>query len=225
MFSETATAASWRERALDRSLEQARARAGERIEALVDAARDLADDTGSASFTVAQVSAKAGQSLKSFYRCFAGKDDLLVALIEEDSRLGAAILAAAVDEHDDPQARLRAYVMGLFELIAAAGEYGYAGVLVREERRLSEARPEQMRAALAPMIGVLEREIERATAAGECSSTDAARDAETIFALMIEGLSDVTLGRVEALDEADYLWGFCWGALQRTTGERGDRTP
>src|SRR5690349_16193881 len=97
LFSETAThaapapgepAGSWRDRALARSLEPARARSVDRLERLLDAARELANETGSAGFTVAQVAGRAGVSLKGFYRSFASKDDLLVALLEEDSRLG-----------------------------------------------------------------------------------------------------------------------------------------
>src|SRR5688572_30514332 len=125
VFSETATAASsWRERALERSLEPARSRSVERIEKLLDAARELADETGGAAFTVAQVASRAGLSLKSFYRCFAAKDDLLIALLEEDSRVGATIIAQTVDEHSDPFARLRAYVTGYFDMLTIPGAIG-----------------------------------------------------------------------------------------------------
>jgi len=223
MFSETATAASWRDRALERSLEPARARSVERLERLLDAARGLANETGRAAFTVAQVAARAELSLKSFYRCFAGKDDLLVALLEEDSRLGAMILTELVDAHPEPEARLRAYVTSLFELLTDDDALGYAGVLVREHRRLSEQRPEEMRRALAPMIDLLEREIAAATAAGVCASPNPARDADLVFALVLEGIYDVSLGRAEPLDEAAYLWGFCWAGLSNPRVDPGGR--
>jgi AcrR family transcriptional regulator len=221
MFSEAANVASWRDRALERSLEPARARSVERLERLVDAARELANETGSAAFTVAQVTGRAGLSLKSFYRCFAGKDDLLVALIEEDSRLGAVIITDLVGRHVDPAARARAYVVGVFELLTHPGAIGYAGVLVREHRRLSEERPDDLRRALAPMIAVLESEIVAATRASAHASRDTARDAEMVFALVLEGIHDVTLGRVEPLDEAAYLWDFCWPAVSRAAAAPG----
>ncbi len=204
----TAGAASWRDRALERSLEAPRARSVDRLERLVGAARDLANETGTSGFTVAQVAQRAGLSLKSFYRCFAGKDDLLVALLEEDSRLGAVILAEVVDAHTEPDARLRAYVVGIFELLTHPGALGYAGVLVGEHRRLSEARPDEMRSALAPMVDLLAQEI-----AGAVTTSEPARDAHIVFALLLEGIHEVTLGRVEPRDEADYLWRFCRGAL------------
>ena len=212
-FSESTTICSWRERALERTLEPARARSVERLERFLDATRALANETGSAAFTVAQVATGAGLSLKSFYRCFASKDDLLVALLEEDSRLGASILADAIDVHDEPAARLHAYVTGVFELLTLDGALGYAGVLVREHRRLSEQRPDELANALAPMIDVLAVELESAAAAGVVVSIDPRRDAQSVFTLVLEGIYDVALGRAEPREEATYLWGFCQRGL------------
>ena len=208
----------WRERALARSLEAPRARSVERIERLVAAARDLANETGTATFTVHQVIERSGLSLKSFYRCFSGKDDLLVALLEEDSRLGAGILAEIVEGASDPEARIEAYVTGVFDLLTHEGALGYAGVLVREHRRLSEAVPDELARALAPMVQVLIDQVRAAAEVGVIVSDDPARDANTIFSVVLDGIHDVTLGRVDALDQADYLWRFCRAAL------RGDRS-
>lgn len=219
MFSHTPSAdLPWRERALARTLEAPRARSVERIERLVAAARDLANETGTASFTVHQVTERSGLSLKSFYRCFQGKDDLLVALLEEDSRLGAAILAEIVDEASEPEARLRAYLTGVFALLTHEGALGYAGVLVREHRRLSEAHPDELARALAPMVDVLVAQVAAAAEAGVVSSDDPPRDAATIFALVLEGIHEVALDRADALEQAEYLWRFCRAAL------RGDRS-
>jgi AcrR family transcriptional regulator len=221
MFSETETERSWRERALDRSLEPARTRSVDRLERLLDAARELANETGGAAFTVAQVAERAGFSLKSFYRHFAGKDDLLIALIEEETPIGARLLSEAIEKYDKPVERMRSYIIGLFHMLTYPGALGYASVLVREHRRLSEARPDTLRAALAPLLRLLEEEIGSATAAGVCASPDPARDAETVFAVLLEGIYNVSLGRAEPREEAEYLWGFCWAGLSRTA-ERGE---
>jgi AcrR family transcriptional regulator len=215
MFSESVSPGlpSAREQALSRSLEAPRARSVERLERLVDAARRLANDVGSASFTVADVSREAGLSLKSFYRCFEGKDDLLVALLEEDSRLGAGILSEQLAPIPDPVERVRAYVLVLFEMLTHPGAVGYARMLVQEHRRLAEGRRETLRAALAPMVDVLATEIARAVDAGLAASREPARDAETIFVLVLEGIHEVGLGRADPLEQASYLWRFCAAAL------------
>jgi AcrR family transcriptional regulator len=204
----------WQTRALGRSLATARTRSIARLERLIGAARELAEETGSAAFTVAQVAERAGLSLKSFYACFAGKDDLLLALLEEDGGVGAELLQVQVDGHDDPVERVRAYVHGLFWLLTYPGALGYAGVLVREHRRLAEDRPDDLRAALAPLVDVLTRELAAATQAGRSSSQDAQRDAETVFGLLLTGIHEVTLGRADPYEEAAHLWRLCWAGLR-----------
>jgi AcrR family transcriptional regulator len=221
MFSEEANTAlptlgagaSPRSQALTRSLEGPHARSVERLERFLAAARDLANEQGSASFTVAQVTSHAGLSLKSFYRCFGGKDDLLVALLEEDSRLGASILGAQVDAHDAPVDRVRAYVVGVFGLLTHPGALGYARMLVQEHRRLSEERPDELRIALGPMVDLLTAQLALAAEHGACTSAEPARDAQTLFVLVLEGVHEVGMGHAEPLEQAEYLWRFAAGGL------------
>src|SRR5262245_10925090 len=93
---------SWQVRALDRSMSDVRARSVARLSSFVQAARELAVETGSSAFTVQQVVARSGQSLKSFYRYFDGKDALLLALMEEDCSVGAIFLAEMIGGHERP---------------------------------------------------------------------------------------------------------------------------
>ena len=189
-------------------------RALARSERLLDAARELANETGSAAFTVAQVAERGGASLKGFYACFSSKDDLLLALLEEDSRVGATLLAEHIDGHREPVDRLRAYLHGIFWMVDRPGALGYVRVLVREHRRLGEERPDDLRTALAPLVDLLARELEPV-------SPDPARDAETLFGMLLGGVHEVTLGRRDPYDEADHLWRLWWSGLAATT-ERVD---
>lgn len=184
-----------------------------RARRLVDAARVLADAAGNASFTVAQVAAAAGSSLKGFYACFASKDDLLLALLEDDSRTGTQLLVHAVDAHTDPEDRLHAWVHGIFALLTTPGALGYAGVLVREHQRLTETRPDALERALAPLVDVLVAEIERARDARVIAVDDARRAARTVFTLVLSDIHQVTLGRAEPLDVAEHVWRFAWRGL------------
>jgi AcrR family transcriptional regulator len=211
-------AEGWQARALARSLAGAQLRSVARMERLLDAARELASETGSAAFTVAQVAERAGMSLKGFYGCFAGKDDLLLALLEEDSGVGATLLADAVARHDEPVARVRAYVRGLFSMLAHPGAMGYAGVLVREHRRLGETRPDDLRVALAPLVDMLAGELAAAADVGLARTPDPARDAEVVFRVLLAGIHEVTLGRRDPAEEAADLWRLCWSGL----GTRSD---
>jgi AcrR family transcriptional regulator len=171
-----------------------------RPQQLVAAARALANETGSAAFTVAQVTRRAELSLKAFYASFGGKDDLLLALLAEDSRLGAGLLAESISDRVGDVA-LRAYVDELFALVAIPEAIGYAGVLVREYRRLVELHEDELRDALAPLFDLL---------AGYIASDDPKRDARTMFAVLLDGIHDIVVGRAtDPRELARYLGRFC----------------
>ena len=93
--------------------------------------------------------------------------------------------------------------------MSESGQLGYASVLVREHRRLSEEYPVELRVALAPLVELLAEHIGAAT-----ESRDAGRDAETMFRILLGGIDDVVVGRVtDARELAEYLWQFCWTGL------------
>lgn len=171
-----------------------------RPERLVTAARDLANETGSAAFTVNQVTTRAGLSLKAFYGCFPGKDDLLIALIAADSEIGAAVLADRIGNRTGPAA-VEAYFVELFEMLTLPGASGYAAVVAGEHRRLAEHHASEERSAIAPMVDLL---------AGFLTTADPQRDAETMFAVLLTGIHDVVFGRATDTRElARYLHRFC----------------
>jgi AcrR family transcriptional regulator len=171
-----------------------------RRQVFVAAARALANETGSAAFTVAQLTTRAGLSLKAFYACFQSKDDLLLALLGEDSRIGAEVLAGIIGDRCGP-AGINAYVSGLFAMLTPTGAVGYAGVLVREYRRLIEFHDDELRDAVAPLVDLLARDID---------SDDPKRDARTMFGVLLDGIHDVVVGRVaDSAELATYLERFC----------------
>lgn len=204
----------WRERALARSTASVRSRSAARLARLVDAARALAAESGSSSFTVDQVVARSGFSRKSFYAHFASKDELLLALFEEESRRGTAILAEMMSVHEDPLEQLRAYVAGLFSLVTVAS--GYAMLLGREHLRLEERYPVELQAAIAPLVDLLAVTMARAADEGVIRAGDARRDAVLVFNLVLAHIHSAALGLLEGdpADAAEYLWEFCRAALE-----------
>jgi AcrR family transcriptional regulator len=185
-------------------------------ERLVDAARARMWETGVPAFTVSQVVADAGTSLKGFYRSFSGKDELLVALFEDDARRGAAALDAMVVGERMPGERLRVAVVGLFRFITVDGRLPYAAALVREHLRLAESRPEELRLVLTPFVDLFERELRAAQDAGAVRAGDARRDARTLFHLVLSHLHALICHQIEdtPAEVADGLWDFCAAALR-----------
>jgi TetR/AcrR family transcriptional regulator len=199
-----------------RSVPDAHAGRAEVTQRLVESARELVWDAGGPSFTVTQVVAAAGTSLKSFYRCFASKDELLVALFEDDARRGADALGSMVETGADPLERLRTVVVGLFRFLTVEGRLPYAAALVREHLRLAESHPDQLRGVLDPFVGVFERAIAAAQAAGTVRAGDARRDARTLFHLVVSHLHALICHQIEEppTDVAEELWAFCSAALR-----------
>jgi len=183
---------------------------------LVDAARARMWDTGIPTFTVAQVVADAGTSLKSFYRCFAGKDELLVAMFEDDARRGATALAAMVELESEPVERVRTAVVGLFRFITLDGPLPYAAALVREHLRLAETRPDELRHVMNPFVDLFARELRAAASVGAVRTTRVERDARTLFHLVLSHLHALICNQIEdsPQDVADGLWDFCAAALR-----------
>jgi len=183
---------------------------------LVEAARALVWEAGGPTFTVTQVVGAAGTSLKSFYRCFSGKDELLVALFEDDARRGAAALVSMVDVEADPLERLRIVVVGLFRFLTVDGRLPYAAALVREHLRLAESRPDQLRGVLHPFVGVFEDAVTAAQESRSVRPGNTGHDARTLFHLVLSHLHALICHQIEEspTDVADELWAFCSAALR-----------
>jgi AcrR family transcriptional regulator len=207
----TGESVPWRDRAIRRSLEPARARSDARLQRLLDAARQIIRDSPDSDLTVGEAAARSGISLKTLYQWFASKDDLLLALIEEECQMGAAMLSQIVDSVSSPSDRLRRCAEGMFEMAENAPEY--ARVLYRQHQRLSVDHRVELAAAVAPLVRVIEAEIQRAQEAGVADPGDPARSAEIVFSLLIDGLAVFTARSGVDSETAASLWRFIAGGL------------
>jgi AcrR family transcriptional regulator len=213
---------SWESRALDRSLGPAVDRSSSVARRLVDATRTMAVERGSSEFTMAEGAAAAHVSLRSVYRYFGGKDDLLLALFEEEAQIGATLIGQATDE-GAPADRVRGYVVGLCGLLMTGS--GYASMLLREHLQLGDRRPEELRRALAPLVDLLESELDAAAAAGSIRPVDR-HDAVVVFTTVLAHVHAVLLFSPDddPTDAADRLWRFVAAALAPTdTTDTGGR--
>lgn len=213
-MSEVPTGRRWEESALARSLASARARSSAQAHRLVDAARQLVGEVGP-DFTVQQVAARAGVSLKTLYRTFPGKDVLLLAVFEEDNRMGADLLAQAIARHQSPVDRIRAFVVGLFELSTGRPNENYIALVMREYFRLSQGHADQVEHVLRPFVELLAAEVQAAADHGAIRSVDPERDAAAIFLLTVSHLCPLVLADRESDSEktANFVADFCLRAL------------
>jgi AcrR family transcriptional regulator len=96
----------WRARVVGRSLAPAAEKAVQRGQRLLSAASRLILRSGGDDFTVQKVASEAGLTLRAFYQHFAGKDDLLIALIEESQLVMARLLTRHAARFADPLERI-----------------------------------------------------------------------------------------------------------------------
>jgi AcrR family transcriptional regulator len=163
----------WREQAVARSLDPARARAEKRVQRFLDAALELMSDGDSKDFTVQQVVERSGQSLRSFYQYFAGKNELLLALFEESVRSSADHLERTVAEVEGPMARLQAFVVEYYRICTPAppkrrtkAATPNPTVIAEFAQQLLTEHPREAAAAFSPLMSTMERLLADAAEAG-----------------------------------------------------------
>src|SRR5262249_30034871 len=105
---------AWKRQTVQRSLRSAHARAHARSDRFVAAATRLLQEKGSTDFTVQDVVDRSKMSIRTFYKYFASKEDLLVAVCETVvAREAVPRLRKQIGKFKDPERRFRAYVEGL----------------------------------------------------------------------------------------------------------------
>ncbi len=210
-----ASAPSWREQAVARSLDSARARAENRVQRFIDAALELiADSETGKDFTVQEVVERSGQSLRSFYQYFGGKQELLLALFEESVRTTAEDLRNRVGQEADPLERLHRFVVEYYRLCRPTrrgkAKKGSPLALAEFAQQLMTAHPEEATRAYAPLVALFEDVLEEAVAAGTIrGDLQRRRLAGVVLEAIMFNAFSTTIGGAptkDSGDPAEELW-------------------
>ncbi|HEX4245198.1 MAG TPA: TetR/AcrR family transcriptional regulator [Acidimicrobiales bacterium] len=220
---------SWAERAADRSptVRRSRARGVEQATAIVQAAQRLIAIKGTA-FTTQELVKEAGIALKTFYRYFPGKDQLILAVIEDMVAEFSVRYKEAARGLDDPVARLRFYVTSV---VNALGETDPEGprFVTAEHWRLQSLYPVEVGVATKPFTDLIREEIEAAGNAGLLPSGDAPHTAWLVTQLVMAIFHYHAFAGADENFEgmAERLWDFCLSGRGGNTQDAGggDRRP
>lgn len=179
------------ERAVAARTLQDRAEAyAEEVRRLVDAAYAVMRRTGSVDPRVADIVQTAGLSNQAFYRHFRGKDELLLAVLEDGQRRLVRTLERRMARATPGAGRVRAWIEGLLEQArnpeAAANTRPFALNSARLTERYPDATATQRDRVVDPLRDAV------AAAGG-----DRDRDADAIYALTM-GLTEDAIARAEA---------------------------
>lgn len=201
--------AKWRERSLERALEREKRKSTEQSSRFVAAAREIAEDTGRLDFTVQQIVDRSGVSLRSFYRNFAGKDELCLALFEEMTQETCEAIGKRLSGIEDSAERLSAIVRRLY-MAERGGQL--SGSISRQVHDLAANRPEDLRASQQPVVDLLEVEIERAIERGIAEPQDARKQAVSLLIIITahnQWRSDGVMGGSWPVIRFEDLWSTC----------------
>jgi AcrR family transcriptional regulator len=210
-------AANWRERAVARSVHAARSRAEERVQRFLDAAFDLVDEKGSTEFTIQEVVDRSKQSLRAFYEYFDGKDELMLALLEETMHEAFEDTSAAVEKETGALERLRAYAITLHQWCdpddSKRGRHRRRPIM-EFAMHLAANHADRVRAALAPQTHLLRDLIDDAVAAGAVRVSDTRRAAALVQqTVMYTWFGNRLAENPERKLSAEETWEFCLHGL------------
>jgi AcrR family transcriptional regulator len=200
-----------------RSLDSARVRAEKRVQRFIDAAFDLISESAPGTdFTVQDVVERSGQSLRSFYQYFGGKQELLLALFEESVRSTADDLWDRIRDEQDPLERLHRFVVDYYSLCRPirrprSKKRSAPLALAEFAQQLMTAHPQQATQAFAPIVSLFEEVLENAVAAGVVRGDLGRRRLAGVVleAIMFNAFSATIGGTVEEREggnPAEELW-------------------
>ena len=212
---------AWQRQSMQRSLQSARARAHARSNRFVSAAMKLLQETGSTDFTVQDVVDRSKMSIRTFYKYFRSKEDLLVALYETVvAQEAVPRLRRRVEKSKDPMLRLRAFVEGLVDLTTKTGQPLAARTLVNYQNRLAESRPADLAAAMKPEFDLLVEliaDIARVRPLRKGLTVETA--ARLVHYTLLAAVHGRVLGSEGAFDvTAKTIWEFCLSGMGITVG-------
>jgi TetR/AcrR family transcriptional regulator len=194
-------------------VQQSRSRSIEHAEVIVAAARRLLAEKDE-TFTTQQLVKEAGVALKTFYRHFASKDQLMLAVLENTILDACATFEQRARRMRSPVARLRFYVTAAIRSLED-DDVTVRRVITAEHYRLHQIFPDQLAAATRPFAELLQKEIELAQTEGLLAPRDARRDAWMVAELTQSLFHHYAFASTdESVDEiAAGIWQFCFAAL------------
>jgi AcrR family transcriptional regulator len=183
---------------------------------MLDAARELIDAKGD-EFTTQELVARAGVALQTFYRYFASKDELLLAVIGDAMIESCQRLSEVAQELPDPLARLRFYITTTLDRLDDGSKSAATSKFIVATRwRLHRQFPEELAEAEKPFVDLLRTEVTSSVEAGLLRPSDPQWDSWFITELVrsvyhFYSFAPRAHGDLDSVKE--HLWKFCVTAL------------
>jgi TetR/AcrR family transcriptional regulator len=182
---------------------------------MLDAALRLIREKGD-SFTTQELVKEAGVALQTFYRYFASKDELLLAVIADAMSEACTRWADDARKLRDPVARLRFYITNIIDVLdSEGGGGGTARFVVSTHWRLHRVFPDELAEAEKPFVDLLLGEINAGVKAGLLAPANP-EWAAWFIAELVRSVYHYYAYAPRQADVKEHLWQFCLTALGGT---------
>jgi AcrR family transcriptional regulator len=197
--------------AVGRALDDRQREATEEVERILAAAVRVMERVAPEAPRVSDIVAEAGSSNKAFYRYFAGKDDLILAVMERGVAIVVSYLSHQMAEESSPEGQVTRWIEGTLAQVAdphlismSRAAAGQMPIFPTRATHWRAADQEMMR----PLRDLL---VEPVAALG---SRDVERDVEAVFSCTASTMRRYigSAGRPEPAD-ISHLVGFCLRGL------------
>jgi AcrR family transcriptional regulator len=189
--------------AVERALDDRQREATEEVERILAAAVRVMERVAPEPPRVSDIVAEAGSSNKAFYRYFAGKDDVILAVMERGVAIVVSYLQHQMAKEPTPAARVQRWIEGALAQVAdphllsmsraAAGQVSANG----DWRAADDEILRPLRDLLTEPVAAL-------------GSRDIARDADAVFHCTVTAMRRyLDSARRPSPDDVDHLVRFC----------------
>lgn len=210
----------WRSRTVERSLQTARARAVKRGSRYITAAQELLAQTNRPDFTLQEIVDHSRSSMRTFYLHFASKDDLLLAVLEEE--IGAFVDMAQkgikASKSTGSLDKVRIVIETMLSEISSDSPHGRVSrALAIYYMRLFETNPEELSLAIQPLYELVHKIVEAGVVDGDIrTDIEAAKLAELVMRLIVSVAQSQVLGNQTGNPiDANDAWQFCFFGLSK----------
>jgi AcrR family transcriptional regulator len=218
--------ARWEERSTNRVLEARRDQILVRSRQIVEAAYQLLEEKGLEGLTIRAVLKRTGLSRRAFYERFGDKDELVLAVFEQTIRMATSRFSEQIKALVDPMERLKLIVMcmvlgrGSSDAVEGADGGRRGTAMSREHLRLAESRPDDLQAALSPLLLLIAQQLSDGMEAGSVRRYDSRRLAALVYNLVSTTVHTELLTQKTAHPDwgkrvqlATDTWEFCRRAI------------
>jgi AcrR family transcriptional regulator len=198
------------DRAVERTVASRRAEYGLEMRRIVDATFSLIERTGSLEPSMREILAETGLSTQAFYRYFASKDELMLALLDEGRRRLVETLQRRMSRSSDPSGQIRAWIEGVAAQAGNTAAAARTRPWVLSEQRLAELFPREQHTSVELLLDLLAEPIARLQGTKRREELDATNAASMVYQLTFAILrSHLVAGTKPDARATDALVVFC----------------